>query len=252
MATPKAAWTAVLVVAIVACGRAGDSGQPSPDAGLEAPPNVGEAVRFSCGGNFHSFSPDLLDQPATAELDSHPSARALVAFLAERQLETDFLPRRGWLLAGRDDRTASFLAEVAGDPPFAEVQVELQATGWRVVGWGQCRPRAVFQGLNGATWILDPELPVPGPADTEFQALVTETECASGQPSVGRVLPPAIFYDADEVTVIFAVRPLAGDFFDCQGNPATPMLVVLDEALGDRQLLDGGVFPPHDPTQLWP
>lgn len=240
---------ASLVLVVTSCAGDAGAGSPAP----EPPDDAAAALRFSCWGDAHPFTPQLLDAPANAELDQHPSARALLAFLEAGGPETDFLPKRGWLLAGRDERSAAFVARVPGDPPFAEAQVALQESGgWRVVGWDQCRPRAVFAGLNGATWTLDPELLPPGPEATQFRALVTETECASGRPSGGRVLPPAIFYGTDEVTVVFAVRPQPGDAFNCQGNPATPVLVVLDEPLGERRLLDGGVFPPHDPTQPWP
>ena len=252
MAALRIGGAALLLLAAVACVESDHPGEPSPDPGARAPQDPGEVLRFSCGADAHSFSPELLDQPALAELDPHPSARALVTFLAAGHPETEFLPRQGWLLAGRDDRSASFVARVAGDPPLVEVQLERDADGWRVTGWGQCRPRAVFRGLNGATWTLDPDLPAPGPQATEIRALVTETECASGRPSVGRVLPPVILYGADEVTVIFAVRPLPGDAFDCPGNPATPMLIVLEEPLGERRLLDGGVFPPRDASEPLP
>jgi hypothetical protein len=51
------------------------------------------------------------------------------------------------------------------------------------------------------------------------------------------------------VLVVFAVRPLPGLTFTCQGNPSTRVPVDLGEALGDRQLLDGGQLPFGDPLE---
>jgi hypothetical protein len=197
------------------------------------------------------LSVELLAEPASAERAAHPAAAALRAFLQTPDAE-GFLPRSGWLLAGLDETGASFVSQVAGDPPFVEAELELQPGGWKVVGYGQCRPRAVFEGLNDATWVFDPHARFPGPEDQDFVALVTETACAGGQSSEGRILSPTIIYGQREVLVVFAVRPQPGLSFTCQGNPATRVVVSLREPLGERLLLDGAVLPPHDPAEPWP
>lgn len=239
----------LIVIAILsACSGAGPTTLPDP-SNVAPPLDPAGLLRFSCGGR--PFSIELLAESANAELAAHPAAAALRAFLQTPDAE-GFLPASGWLLAGFDDTGASFVAQVAGDPPFVEAEVELQPGGWKVVGYGQCRPRAVLEGLNGATWVLDPRAAFPGPEDNEFVALVTETACAGGQSSEGRILSPTILYGQREVLVVFAVRPQPGEFFTCPGNPATRVLVSLEEPLGERRLLDGGVFPPHDPAEPWP
>ena len=51
--------------------------------------------------------------------------------------------------------------------------------------------------------------------------------------------------------IVFAARPLVFDegiVVTCPGNPASRVVVQLREPLGDRQLLDGGVFPPSEPV----
>jgi hypothetical protein len=63
-----------------------------------------------------------------------------------------------------------------------------------------------------------------------------------------RLQAPRITYGQDAVLVVFAARPLEGDAFDCQGNPSMRVVVQLREPLGDRQLLDGGFFPPAEPV----
>ncbi len=238
----------VLAAILSACAGTAPTLEPGP-SGASPPSDPIGLLRFSCGGR--PFSIELLAEPPNAERAPHPAAAALRAFLQTPDAD-GFLPESGWLLAGLDETGASFVAQVAGDPPFVEAEVERQPDGWKVVGWGQCRPRAVFEGLNDATWVLDPSAPFPAPEDRGFVALVTETACAGGQSSEGRVLSPAIIYGQRDVLVVFAVHPQPGEFFTCQGNPATRVVVALDEPLGERQLLDGGVFPPHDPAEPWP
>ncbi len=161
------------------------------------------------------------------------------------------LPDTGWYLAGRDGRRASFVAPVAGDPPFAHAGVELGPEGWRVVGWGQCRPTVAIDGLGPATWVLDPTEPAPGPESTSFAALVTEMACASARAADDRIQPPEVVSTPDVVLVTFGVRPLGGAQ-SCPGNPSTRIIVELDEPLGERLLVDGSVLPAHDPSEPWP
>ncbi len=105
-------------------------------------------------------------------------------------------------------------------------------------------PEPVVPG-EVATWAFAPGQEI-GPATTEFVAMVTERECASGQSSAGRIVGPMVdAYDA-EVVVTFEVRPLGGAQ-ECPGNPPTAVTVRLGQALGDRQLLDGGREPPAEP-----
>jgi hypothetical protein len=49
------------------------------------------------------------------------------------------------------------------------------------------------------------------------------------------------------VVVTFWVKPLPGAQ-TCQGNPPTRYEVTLKEAIGNRQLLNGGVHPPRSPS----
>ena len=223
--------------------------EPKPTASA-SPAAALDPLRYTCGG--HPFTLDVLDQRAGAEGGDHPAAMALRMFLAESHPEAEILPDEGWLLVGLDEQEASFIARVEGDPPFVEAAAARAPGGWRVRGWGQCRPRAAFDGANGATWVFDPNVPPAGPSDRRFSALVTEVECASGRSSEGRVLPPVIVYRPEEILVAFAVRPPRGDAGDCQSNPATRVVVELDEPIAGRRLVDAGVFPPHDPTHPWP
>ena len=229
---------------LASCGGAAPSAADAPAHG----PNLGE-IRYTCGGP-PGFLPELIDQPANAETEDHPSAAALRAAIAQAGPDIDMLPESGYWLASRDERVAEYVAaEPPGaDPAFVSATMENQGGRWKLAGWGQCRPAIVLQGLSRATWVLDPAAGAPGADATTFTALVTETECTSGQAMGARLLPPSITYGQDSVLVVFAALPQVNQgFATCPGNPPSRVLVELSEPLGDRRLLDAGVFPPAEP-----
>jgi hypothetical protein len=98
---------------------------------------------------------------------------------------------------------------------------------------------------NPATWTFAPDQEI-GPETTEFVAMVTERECASGQSSEGRIVGPMVDAYDDRVVVTFEVRPLGGAQ-ECPGNPPTAVTVPLGQPLGNRALVDGGREPPAEP-----
>jgi len=214
----------------------------------EPPPEPGLAeIRYSCGGP-PGFLPSLLDQEPNAELEPHPSAEALRQTISKNEPETDILPKSGYWLASRDASSAQYIARSPGgaDPQFLEATFNNEGATWTLAGWGQCQPTIVLDGLSLATWALDPALPLPDASATSFTALVTERTCTGAQPMLGRLLPPSITYGADSISLVFAARPLEGDMFTCPGNPSTRLTVELREPVGDRRLLDAGLFPPRD------
>ncbi len=229
---------AAVAMTASACSSPSTGNQPT-DAGLQ--------VQFSCGG--HPFGPELFGEPE-ADLSTFPAGQALAAFI-ESGMDGDIVPDEGWHLAGQDPTTASFVAAVDGDPPFAEAQAELRDGQWEIVGWGQCRPTLDVAGRNRATWMLAEGVTV-GPSTTSFAVDVTEIDCASGRPSDDRLLDPIIAYLPREVLVIFTVTPPPGEEQECPGNPSTRQIVELREPLGNRTLWDAAVLPYHDPTEDWP
>ena len=58
-----------------------------------------------------------------------------------------------------------------------------------------------------------------------------------------RLLGPQVVETDDEVRIVFASIPLIGDQ-NCPGNPPAAVTVVLDQPLGDRELLDGLLIGP--------
>lgn len=240
----------LLVLALAGCASTTPAAAPASPEPTDGLPAAGLAeTRYSCGGP-PGFLPSLLDQPANAELEDHPSAAALRAAIAEVGPDVDMLPAAGYWLTNRDDHVAGYLARDprGADNEFVFASMAKDGAGWKKGGWGGCQPEIVLDGLNVATWVLDPDVPPPDAAAMTFTALVTELTCTGGKPMGARLQAPSITYGPDAVLVVFAARPLEGDSFDCQGNPPTRVVVELRERLGDRHLFDAGLFPPAGPV----
>jgi hypothetical protein len=249
-----------LAAALAACGGGapGTAGSPSPAGVVVSPPleptddlpvDLPDAeLLFSCGDEI-AFGTTALFEPPGAELAPSAPAAALRAFLAQPGVEVDALPDAGWRLVADEPDAVLF---IAGDPrqdgALHRVVVERSAEGWRVSGWGGCRPFVMLgDGLVAAQWAFDPAAARPGPGSTTITALVTERSCSSGRPADGRIAPPFISYGNEAILVVFGVRPLPGNQ-DCPGAPPSRVAFELREPLGNRRLLDGAFFPPRDPA----
>ncbi len=241
----------VIVGTAAACNRgpgaastASDTPPPAPTPPATPGPTEFE-LAYTCGE--HAFSPTLFNEPAV-NLRSTPAGTALAEFIEAGQEGEVILPPGGFRISGMDDSSASFVAPLPGDPPYAHARLEKDADGWRVAGWGQCRPEIVITGANSATWVLAPDQDIE-PGTRTFLADVTERTCTGGSSSADRMREPVVLYEPDRVVVIFTVDPLPDGAYGCPGNPPTRVTVELSEPLGDRQLLDGGTFPFGDPTK---
>ena len=83
----------------------------------------------------------------------------------------------------------------------------------------------------------------------DFDVLVTEAACASGQSSEDRLSEPRIVVEADAITITFGVTPLEGAQ-DCQGNPASEVRVELPEPLGRPRIARRWRLPADDCLSL--
>ncbi len=210
---------------------------------------VGGLLLLQCAEGAE-FSSDIFNQPATGELANTQAGGLLRDFLASA--DGALMPQRGWWLAGDDGQTITFLAQDPGGDGYVDVSFRIGARGWEIDSYGACLPSVVLPiGLGTASWMLDPNQ-LPGADDTEFLALVTERACASGRSAEGRIAPATIVYEQERILVLIAVGSPTGDVQTCQSNPQTPFVIRLAEPIGERRLLDGSFFPPHDPTQPLP
>lgn len=120
------------------------------------------------------------------------------------------------------------------------------ADGWRLTSSGRCAQRLVTDGDLGDADLVLAEPPAPD--DTAVDLLVTERACASGQSAEGRVELVELAETADEVQLHVGVRPRDADGATCPANPSTPFTAELSDPLGDRDIVDVSVVPPHPVT----
>ena len=79
-----------------------------------------------------------------------------------------------------------------------------------------------------------------------LRVLVTEQTFAGGQRANGRVLPPDLYVNAEELLLTMFVTPQPG-FQTRSPNPETPVRIALPHLVGPRRLIDGalyGIAPP--------
>jgi hypothetical protein len=222
---------------------------PTPTE-IEAEPPPAELradLSFTCGDLI--FPAAALSGPIGAERADDPAALALIAFLGRRDPVLEDLPRKEFRVLIASEELVVFATDKPGSSGLAAVLVEHSDAGWAARLMPPCEPRLALGSLNAATWTLAMDEPMPPPDATGFVALVSETECTSGRPAAGRILPPVIVREPTRVLVVFAVRPpppMPGGLEACPAPPPTPVRVELGEPLGKRELLDGGLFPPRD------
>lgn len=207
-----------IALVVASCGAA------SPGEPTASPTNGPDPAtyRYSCVGPV-GFMPALFDRPGTGELEDHPSAQALRAFLAADRFGLGYLPDAGWWLESRDEREAQYIARLPEEleSPFGNVTMQAHGDTWEFAGGGDCRPSIMLAGQTPTTWTLSPNHGLPGASTTEFTVLVAQTGCDSGEDVLRRLLPPAITYTDESIFIVFAARPFQGVTL-CGGMSPTP------------------------------
>ena len=87
-----------------------------------------------------------------------------------------------------------------------------------------------------AVWALASDSDITADSK-EFTAAVTRLGCNGGV--TGRVLAPQVETTETRVTISFEAESVGPGAFTCPSNDYVPYLVVLDEAIGNRELVDG-------------
>jgi hypothetical protein len=163
-----------------------------------------------------------------------------VAVLLERLPDQNPELLKDWRLLASQDGEALF---GRGYPPnlvTVAVRQEGRRERWTYVASNLVKTlRATRDGIRASQWRLDPEYE-PTPADTVLRVLVTEQAFASGQKADGRVLPPDIHLDAQQLVLTVFVTPRRG-YQTGSRAPEAPIRVVLPEPLGSRRLVDGAL-----------
>ena len=132
---------------------------------------------------------------------------------------------------------------------------QLRSGEWyQTSGNRRCNLEAVADpNLASAPWSV--KRPWPKPSARTITIKVQEWACNSGLPPTGRVLPPTVHYTPDAIYIVAQTIPntrtwqenaVSGSHMlvDCQGAPPATYTVHLDRRVRDRDLFDGGSFPP--------
>jgi hypothetical protein len=85
-----------------------------------------------------------------------------------------------------------------------------------------------------ASWRIDQTSP-PDATSTTVHILLTEQECAQGRDPFGRLQTPTIDYRSTAIAITIDVLAIGGR---CS-NPEYPLVVQLEQPIGDRTLIDG-------------
>lgn len=181
---------------------------------------------------------------AAAPIDVNGPGPALAALRESLSIYIDLygdLSGLRWIAATQDDYGATYLTRQG--ERWLEAPVFAGRDGWVPGTIDDCTPREFgAEYYADLQWSLDPDFATPNAASTELHVLVVESACASGEPPLGRVLPPIVDYAANELHLTIGVRHRGG-FANCPSNPSLAVTVVLPEPIGDRELT--GDTPPR-------
>ena len=205
-----------------------------PDANGTYPPDT----EVRCGGTNFTLA-DL--QSLTPIEAADPGLKAVVdGWIADY----GNLPADGWLVLTETDDRATMVRLDGGS--FSVIRAEMGRNGWV---WASSSgescdvSRRLPDGMGVVTWEFDPAFPAPDASTTELHLWALEAGCTGGSEMGDRLLGPQVVETDDEVRIVFASIPLIGDQ-NCPGNPPAAVTVVLDQPLGDRELLDGLLIGP--------
>jgi hypothetical protein len=231
--------------------------QASPRPLIDPVGSAATDMLWSCRGDPPGFPRSVLTGPTGVEDMDGAVFDGLRSALETMRPEFELEPREDrphqlpWSLAYQDDDLALFLARRAGKSErYSAMYVERDGDTWGFRGYtDDCQPRPLItHGLGSSEWRVDAGS-TPTRRSSSFPIEVMEHECASGRPADGRIADPIVEYGEGAITITVPVRRVEGGIATCPGNPWTPVVLALDEHIGDRLLLDGGPWPPE---QRWP
>ena len=244
---PRALPTVVLLPAVLLAACVPVDGPPVADA--DGTTAVERPAQLTCGRVSIPASA-LEAEPPLGSLPTLPEAARDARDMTGRDAVD---PSLDWRVADEDDGGELVLirqldpdepATVGGDthetlrlgPPGAFGSEERT-----VVGGGACTPRRADGADDGQVQVRLVE--EPSPEDTELHLLIREVRCASGRSADGRVELDGLTTTEEQVRLRVSVLPPPGGGQACPANPWTDWSVELDEAVGDRTVVDANLVP---------
>lgn len=223
----------------------GGSGGPDPAVAAWS----GWTAPVACGGP--SFDPLVgFGGPTDAERGSLPSEMALRRWTVESRRTTVPVPLHGWRLLVETHNYAEFAHGRLSDRYGVEtIEIEHRSGGaWRWAGYsGGCRPSALRHGQSAITWALAPEQRLT-PRTRTIKVNLGPGECASGRSQNKRLERPEFREENGALLMALWIHPVPPGNYTCIGILEPPVTIRLPVPLGERRLLDGGVFPPQPPV----
>jgi hypothetical protein len=223
-----------VILLLSSCGNSKSDGSTGTTA-AEAPPL--EALLSCAGPPFDAAAFDA--EPINTNGDS-PELRAFRS-ASPRPFPPDAGP---WRELGRSDTEIGY---GAGEPPLLDAFIVLRREG---DGWGYARSgsgcvvRPLHEGRAPVRWGLQPA-DQPGPPTRLFVA--NDEQCAGSAGASERLDEPTIVETTETVTITFTATPTEGT---CPSHPPAIVPITLASPLGDRRLLDGGIYPPQPPCRV--
>jgi hypothetical protein len=238
-----------IIVLVVGCfcvvssaASSGDEGG-APASVVEAWPNwTGEV---SCGSPFDPLV--AFARPADAEYGSLPSEVALRRYLAKTRSYFTHSPAHPWRLLVETGTRADFGRGDFVNGGIEVNQFERGPKGWRWVGLsGSCQPALLRHHQEAVVWTLARGQQLT-PSTVAVTVDVHADQCASVAVVKKRLERPEFREESGALLMALWVRPpppLPPHTFEACGETEDLIKIPLPEPLGERELLDGGVFPP--------
>lgn len=181
--------------------------------------------------------------PTGAERGSRPSERALRRFLARDILS--WVPKRNWRLVaeahGRAEFAAGRLRKGLEWMSFQRVKGR-----WKWQGYsGGCLPSTLRRDQPAITWDLAEDQPQLTPQTRQVEVHLGPGECNDGRSQNDRLQKPEFREQNGKLIMTLWLRPVGPGFHTCVGVVEPPAVIELPEPLGERELLDGGTYPPR-------
>jgi hypothetical protein len=204
----------------------------------------------SCEGGL-AFDPvAAFSGPTDAERGRSAAERALRRYLAQGAFFG--LRQHGWRALRESHGVAEFAAGrlFAGSDPDAVPELEWlrfhRTHGrWKWQGYAfGCTPHSIRRGVAAVSWTLA-EGQHLGSGTRRVRVDLGPGECDDGASQNARVEKPEFREQNGYLIMTLWLRPVPPGGHTCEGVVEPPLLVQLPEALGDRELFDGGTYPPR-------
>lgn len=155
-----------------------------------------------------------------------------------------------WWDSSTEDETLGLLVAPPEATGFSldsdeHVVLDRQDGRWSASRWsGTCGAQPVLPADREWAQIALPA-DATNPAAANVELLVSEIQCTSArEPGPFLATEPVVVESEQSVTVYWTTEQMTGGA-ECPGNPWVPRAIQLQDALGDRSLLDGSTWPPR-------